>query len=71
MIDAYIAGYPLLFVGLCECICVPWIYGTDRMIRDIECMIGPKPKWFWKIWIFCWKFVCPLVLLVITLKNVF
>ena len=55
LIDTVIAGYPLLLVGLLEVIVVPWIYGTDRFIRDIECMIGKKPKWFWNIWIYSWK----------------
>lgn len=64
MIDTYIAGYPLLIVGLCECLCICWIYGTERLVKDIECMIGEKPKWFWNTWIICWKFICPAVLIV-------
>jgi SNF family Na+-dependent transporter len=64
LIDSYVAGYPLLLIGICQIVCVCWIYGTDRLIRDTECMIGKKPQWFWNIWIVCWKFVCPAVLLV-------
>ena len=64
LIDTVIAGYPLLIVGLLEVIVVPWVYGTDRFIRDIECMIGPYPRWFWNIWIYSWKFICPFVLIV-------
>ena len=25
-------------------------------------MIGPKPKWFWWIWIISWRFIAPIAL---------
>ena len=64
LIDGYVAGYPLLIVGILQVIVVPWIYGTDRLIDDIELMIGKKPKWFWMMWKISWKFICPAVLIV-------
>ena len=64
LINEYTAGYPLLIIGVLELIVLPWIYGCDRLIFDIECMVGPKPKWFWMIWKIAWKFICPLVLIV-------
>ena len=39
--------------------------GTDRMIQDLEAMLGPKPAWLWQICTVSWKFVSPLVLIVI------
>lgn len=69
LIDSVIAGYPLLLVALLEIIVVPWIYGTDRLVKDIESMIGEKPKWFWNIWIYSWKFSCPFVLVAIILSS--
>ena len=51
LVDTVVAGYPLLFVGLLQVIVVPWVYGTDRLINDIESMIGKKPRQFWWIWI--------------------
>jgi hypothetical protein len=39
--------------------------GTKQLIQDIEQMIGPKPNWFWYIWIFSWRFLTPITLLVI------
>lgn len=44
--------------------------GTDRLIDDIESMIGPKPKWFWKIWTISWKFISPIVLIVLIVLNI-
>lgn len=69
LIDSYVAGYPLLIVGICQIVCVCWCYGTDRLIRDTECMIGKKPQWFWNIWIICWKFVCPFVLVALVILT--
>lgn len=50
---------------------VPWIYGTDRLINDIEAMLGKKPDWLWKICIISWKYISPLVLIVIHLDLIF
>lgn len=64
LIDYSISGYPLLVLGLLQIIVVVWIYGADKFKNDIECMIGKKPDWFWKIWMICWKYICPIVLIV-------
>jgi SNF family Na+-dependent transporter len=64
LINEYTAGYPLLIVGLLEVIFVSWVYGCSRFIEDTEKMIGKKPKWFWNICSFSWKFTCPIVLCV-------
>lgn len=45
-------------------IVVPWVYGTTKLIKDIESMVGPYPRWFWMFFIVSWKFICPLVLIV-------
>jgi hypothetical protein len=70
LIDSYVAGYPLLVVGILQVIVVPWVYGVEQFILDIECMIGKKPRWFWMIWIVAWKFITPLVLIVSYLNFV-
>lgn len=43
--------------------------GTDRLIADIEAMIGKKPAWFWWIWKISWKFTCPIILFVWVLNK--
>ena len=64
LIDTFIAGYPLLIVGLLEVIVIPWIYGTDRLIIDLERMLGKQPVWMWKICILSWKFISPITIIV-------
>ena len=53
-------GLSLLFLAFFEAIAVGWIYGGDRLIDNIETMIGYRPcKW----WVICWKFIAPLIIL--------
>ncbi|XP_053384842.1 sodium- and chloride-dependent glycine transporter 1-like [Mercenaria mercenaria] len=67
LVDYSVSGFPLLFVGLLECIALCWIYHFDRFAEDIEMMLGNKPNLFWKI---CWKFVTPFIIAVVILMNV-
>jgi solute carrier family 6 amino acid transporter-like protein 5/7/9/14 len=69
LIDSVIAGYPLLIVGLLEVIVIPWIYGTDRLVIDMERMLGKKPKWLWKICVISWKFISPCVLILVIIST--
>ncbi len=64
LLDSVISGYPLLIIGLFETIAVAWVYGTGNLIRDIEMMIGKKPKYFWWIWIALWRVITPVTILV-------
>jgi hypothetical protein len=38
--------------------------GTDKLINDIEMMVGKKPKWFSMSLSIIWKYICPVFLLV-------
>ncbi|KAI4553631.1 hypothetical protein MJT46_015811 [Ovis ammon polii x Ovis aries] len=54
LFDSYAAsGMCLLFVAIFECICIGWVYGSDRFYDNIEDMIGYRPvsliKWCWKV----------------------
>ena len=57
-------GNPMLHIGFLQVIVVPWVYGTRNLIRDIEKMVGPKPKIFWIFFAICWMLICPLILAV-------
>ena len=35
--------------------------GADRMIDDLECMVGFR---LYRHWWFCWKFIMPAILIV-------
>ncbi|XP_038638488.1 sodium- and chloride-dependent creatine transporter 1 [Scyliorhinus canicula] len=65
--DYYSAsGMSLLWQAFWECIVVAWVYGADRFMDDIACMVGYQPlplmKW-------CWSFVTPLLCLGIFLFH--
>uniref|UniRef100_A0A8D2N0T2 Transporter n=1 Tax=Zonotrichia albicollis TaxID=44394 RepID=A0A8D2N0T2_ZONAL len=54
LFDSYAAsGMCLLFVAIFECVCIGWVYGSNRFYENIEDMIGYKPvsliKWCWMV----------------------
>lgn len=49
--------------------CFAFYLGTKRLVEDIEKMIGPKPKWFWWIWIISWRFITPIALLAVLILS--
>ncbi|XP_054859338.1 sodium- and chloride-dependent creatine transporter 1 isoform X2 [Eublepharis macularius] len=68
LFDYYSAsGTTLLWQAFWECVAIAWVYGADRFMDDIACMIGYRP-FPWMKW--CWMFLTPLVCLGIFLFNV-
>ncbi|XP_075043326.1 sodium- and chloride-dependent neutral and basic amino acid transporter B(0+)-like isoform X2 [Mixophyes fleayi] len=65
LIDSFCGGWALLFAAVLELIAVIWIYGGNRVIMDIEMMIGKKHWIFWLWWRACWYFISPVLLAVI------
>ncbi|XP_076117759.1 sodium- and chloride-dependent glycine transporter 2-like isoform X2 [Mytilus galloprovincialis] len=66
IVDWYCGLFTPMLVAVIECIVIGWIYGTDQFYKDIEMMIGYKPCTGWKI---CWKFITPVVILVMLVFN--
>jgi len=60
-------GVSLVFLAFFEVIAVGWIYGADRLLDNIEVMIGYRPSVWWKI---CWKYISPIVILVTFLYGI-
>ncbi|XP_062891481.1 creatine transporter-like [Mobula hypostoma] len=59
LFDYYSAsGMTLLWQAFWECVVVAWVYGGDRFMGDLVCMLGYRPcvmiKW-------CWSFITPLI----------
>lgn len=54
LVNDKIGTYPLLFVGLLQVIVVPYIYGTNNFVKDIEKMIGARSVTWWSFWIVSW-----------------
>ena len=34
--------------------------GSNRFVKDLESMLGPKPKWFRYLIIAFWNIICPI-----------
>ncbi|XP_021705240.1 sodium-dependent nutrient amino acid transporter 1 isoform X1 [Aedes aegypti] len=60
--DNYGAKYVTLTFALFELITFGWIYGVDRICRDIQFMLNIDTNKFWRI---CWGILTPLVVTVI------
>ncbi|XP_055531740.1 sodium-dependent nutrient amino acid transporter 1-like isoform X2 [Wyeomyia smithii] len=64
--DNYGAKYVTLTLALMEMITFGWIYGVDRICRDIQFMLKMETSKFWRI---CWAVVAPLVVSVILIGS--
>lgn len=69
LIDSFCGGWAILFAAVLELIALIWIYGGNRVIMDIEMMIGKKHWIFWLWWRICWYFVSPVLLAVILIWS--
>ncbi|KAJ8350973.1 hypothetical protein SKAU_G00261030 [Synaphobranchus kaupii] len=54
------SGPSLLLLAILECVCVGWVYGSDRFSKNIEDMIGYRPLPVFKV---CWRYLTPTVCL--------
>lgn len=69
LMNYYNGGWSVMLTALIETIAFSWVYGADRVLDDIEQMLGFRPSFFWK---FCWKFVSPAIIfgiLIFTFVN--
>lgn len=55
-LDFYGASFVALIMAIVELLTVSWIYGVDRLCKDIEFMLGRKTGLYWRI---CWGFITP------------
>lgn len=66
ILDYYGAKYVTLTFAVLELATLAWIYGVDRICRDIKFMLGIETSLFWRI---CWGVVTPLVTVAILLLS--
>lgn len=64
--DNYGAKYVTLTFALFELITFGWIYGVDRICRDIKFMLNIETSKFWRI---CWAIIAPAVVGVILASS--
>lgn len=70
LMDKYAANWSVLIIAIIECILIAWKYGSDRFLNDIQSMIGKQGRVWRMFWTVMWKFVTPVVLLVIFFLRV-
>ncbi|XP_076459932.1 sodium- and chloride-dependent glycine transporter 2-like [Babylonia areolata] len=59
LIDGAVLGYPVLLVGLLECVVVVILYGYKNFAEDIKTMVGFQPPLYFGI---CWVVITPVLL---------
>ncbi|KAH7975316.1 hypothetical protein HPB52_000577 [Rhipicephalus sanguineus] len=68
VMDTYLGGFLLPWIGLAELLVVVFGYGLTRFCTDIEFMTGDQPSVALKI---CWAVFCPLCLTWIVIADLF
>uniref|UniRef100_A0A8W7P9P5 Transporter n=1 Tax=Anopheles coluzzii TaxID=1518534 RepID=A0A8W7P9P5_ANOCL len=66
VLDTYGAKYVTLTLALFEILTFAWIYGVDRVCRDIKFMLQIETGLFWRI---CWGIIAPLLVGVILIVS--
>jgi solute carrier family 6 amino acid transporter-like protein 5/7/9/14 len=56
LVDFYGASFTAFILAIGELYAFSYIYGVDRLCRDIEFMLGFRPNFYWRV---CWKFLTP------------
>jgi len=67
LLDWYSSGLPLMVAGGCEIIVIGWVYGVDRFLYDLQCMIGYRPSTA-PLWRAAWKFITPVLIMGLVLN---
>ncbi|XP_053388291.1 sodium-dependent dopamine transporter-like [Mercenaria mercenaria] len=66
LLDWYAAAWTLLFVCFIECVVFTWVYGTERLSKDIEIMVGRPLPTFIRI---SGAFISPCIFLVVLILS--
>jgi SNF family Na+-dependent transporter len=57
LMDNYVTGYPVLICAMLESIALGWIYGNERLRKDLKLMSGKYPGMYWSA---CFLVLTPL-----------
>ena len=61
VMDKYGGSTALIFIAICECIAVSWMYGYVNLSNDIYFMLNKRLGAYWK---WTWCFTAPIILFV-------
>ncbi|KAJ8320882.1 hypothetical protein KUTeg_002469 [Tegillarca granosa] len=67
LMDWYCASISVMFIAFLEITVMAWCYGSNRLLKDIEMMLGYKPT---SLWTFFWKFITPVSTMFIWIFSV-
>ena len=68
IVDHFMNDFNLIAIGLIETIALGWIFGADKVLDIINENCTFK---YGKFWVFCIKYLCPLVFAVITITYLY
>ncbi|KFB53947.1 sodium-dependent serotonin transporter [Anopheles sinensis] len=66
VLDTYGAKYVTLTLAFFEIVTFAWIYGVDRVCRDIKFMLRRETTLFWRI---CWGLLAPALVAIIMVVS--
>ncbi|RNA10549.1 sodium- and chloride-dependent GABA transporter ine-like [Brachionus plicatilis] len=66
IVDFFSAGVSLFYIAFFEIIAIVWIYGANRLAKNVFLMTGSRPAKYFKV---CWYVVSPLFITVVWLFN--
>lgn len=64
IVDHYGATLVAFILAIAELYAFCYIYGVDRLCKDIEFMLGFRPNWLWRL---CWRYLTPGLMTIIVL----
>lgn len=67
LVDFFGASFIAFFLAVTQLITFGWIYGVDRLCKDIEFMLSRKTGWYWRI---CWRFITPAMMAFILIYTI-
>ncbi|CAF1181269.1 unnamed protein product [Adineta steineri] len=64
-LDQFNSSYPAFTIGILECICIAYVYGSNNFRKDIKAMVGPKNMGVrvFRLFQICWMFITPIIIL--------
>ncbi|XP_074641090.1 sodium- and chloride-dependent GABA transporter ine-like [Tubulanus polymorphus] len=62
LIDYFAAGISLMYLAFFEVVAITWVYGANKLARNVKEMTGREPQLFFKV---CWYFFSPALILAI------
>lgn len=68
LVDYYGASFIAFILAIGELYAFCYIYGVDRLCKDIEFMLGFYPNLYWRL---CWKYITPGLMTAILIYTLF